>query len=176
MKLFSPSCPLALLCSGAVLAGLLVWSHATAPRLVPAEQLPAPVIYIQVEGQVASPGVVELPAGATVADALRACGGVLPDGEAPDGSAPLRSGSHLYVPLAGQAPRWDLNTVTEAELLTVEGVSKKAAANIVAYREQYGSFLSPEELLLVEGVGEKTYEKLRPHIGVAPGQPVGQEE
>lgn len=63
----------------------------------------APVV-VHVSGQVASPGVVELPAGSRVADALEAAGGAAEDADlaAVNLARPLTDGEQIHVPAPGE--------------------------------------------------------------------------
>ena len=49
----------------------------------------------------------------------------------------------------------DANTASRSLLQQVSGLTATTAKNIVAYREENGSFLSTQELQNVEGIGEK---------------------
>lgn len=53
----------------------------------------------------------------------------------------------------------DLNTASATLMQHVAGVSKKIANNIVAYREEHGSFVDRNQLLKVQGIGAKTFEQ-----------------
>ena len=46
----------------------------------------------------------------------------------------------------------------------------KTASRIVEYRQKKGPFKKPEELMNVQGIGEKSFLKLKPQITVA-GRP-----
>lgn len=152
-------------------------------------------IVVDVTGRVRRPGVVRLPTGSRVADALTAAGGassgadlrqlnlarVLLDGEQVLVPAP---GEHLpaspAVPAAGapggsaaggangaaQAAAIDLNSATEADLDTLPGVGPVIAGRIVQWRQEHGRFTSVEELLEVSGIGDKVLENLRPLVRV----------
>jgi competence protein ComEA len=61
----------------------------------------------------------------------------------------------------------NLNTATVTELLQLPRVGPKTAQRIVAFREAHGPFQRPEDLMNVKGIGEKTFQRLRPHITVA---------
>ncbi|MGI6030236.1 MAG: helix-hairpin-helix domain-containing protein [Eubacteriales bacterium] len=160
-----------LLCGTAVVAGYLLWCHMSSPQLIlPEEEHDAP-IYVLVEGQVAQPGVAELPQGATALDAVQARGGTLEGAVRPDDTLPLTNGAHLYIASVDDPPRIDLNQITREQLDAIDGINSRVIENILTYRDTFGPFLSPEELLLVEGVGEKTYEKILPHIIVGPIEP-----
>ena len=59
--------------------------------------------------------------------------------------------------------RWP-STPRADELDTLPGVGEVIAQRIIEEREQNGPFYYPEDLMNVKGIGEKTLEKLLPHI------------
>lgn len=59
-----------------------------------------------------------------------------------------------------------LNTATKEELMRLEGLGEKTAEKILAYRDSHGGFDSVEELLNVEGVGEKKLAAWKPYLTV----------
>ena len=59
-----------------------------------------------------------------------------------------------------------LNTAAKEELLALPGVGEKTAERILAYRDTYGKFVTVEQLLDVEGIGEGLLEQLRPYVYV----------
>ena len=67
---------------------------------------------------------------------------------------------------AGASGRVCLNTAAADELLALPGVGEKTAERILAYRDTYGKFVTVEQLLDVEGIGEGLLEKLRPYVYV----------
>ena len=60
----------------------------------------------------------------------------------------------------------NLNTATVAELEMLPGIGAKVAARIVEYRTNKGPFRKIEDLMNVQGVGEKSFLKLRPQLTV----------
>ena len=58
----------------------------------------------------------------------------------------------------------NINTASAEELTSLPGIGDVLAGRIVSYREQYGSFLSTEELMDVTGISEKTYERIREYV------------
>jgi len=58
----------------------------------------------------------------------------------------------------------NINTADEKELATLQGVGKAKATAIVQYRKENGAFKSPEDIMLVKGVGEKIFEKISKDI------------
>ncbi len=60
----------------------------------------------------------------------------------------------------------DLNRASVAELQTLPGIGPVTAGRIVAWREENGGFRSPDQLMEVSGIGEKTYARLAPLVRV----------
>lgn len=58
----------------------------------------------------------------------------------------------------------DINSAGPEELKRLPGIGVVLAGRIVEYREEYGSFLEIEELMEVNGIGEKIFEKIEPYI------------
>ncbi|XP_073406099.1 endonuclease/exonuclease/phosphatase family domain-containing protein 1 [Dendrobates tinctorius] len=63
--------------------------------------------------------------------------------------------------------RLNINTATEEELMTLPGVSRQVAQNIVEYREYIGGFKKVEDLALVSGVGAAKLEQVKFEICVS---------
>lgn len=57
-----------------------------------------------------------------------------------------------------------INTATEAELLSLEGIGKVRAAKIIEYRTENGEFSSIEEIKEINGIGDKIFEKIKDFI------------
>lgn len=64
------------------------------------------------------------------------------------------------------APLIDLNTATTADLERLPGVGAATAARIVEYRTRNGAFGKIEDLMNVQGIGEKKFLDLRSRITV----------
>ena len=60
----------------------------------------------------------------------------------------------------------NLNTASLEELDSLPGIGPATAKLILEYRQQYGGFAAPEEIMNVKRIGEKTYEKLKDRIRV----------
>lgn len=67
----------------------------------------------------------------------------------------------------------NLNTASQTELTRLPGIGETKAAAIVAWRQEHGSFQTVEDLMTVDGIGEKTLENLRPYVTV--GEPAAEE-
>ncbi|SCG74121.1 competence protein ComEA [Micromonospora siamensis] len=162
-----------------------------APEATPA----ATELVVAVAGKVRRPGLVRVPAGARVGDALDAAGGALPgvdvallnparkvsDGElilvgvtAPPGQPAPPGQAGTAGPGAagpggvgpGTGGRVNLNTATLAELDTLPGVGPVLAQRIIAERDRLGGFRSVGDLRQVEGIGDARYEQLKDLVTV----------
>lgn len=71
--------------------------------------------------------------------------------------------SHILV----NQERLNINTATEEELMTLPGVNRGVARNIVEYRECIGGFKKVEDLALVSGVGATKLEAVKLEICVS---------
>lgn len=165
----------------AAAAGLSSASPASMPRA--GGSAPA-MVTVDVEGKVRRPGIVIVPAGSRVTDALEAAGGV-PRRQALRGinlAAVLTDGQQIMVgpgvtpaaaagatTSAGASPAGapvNLNTATAEQLDTLPDVGPVTAQSIIEWREENGGFTSVQELLEVDGIGPATLQKLAPHVTV----------
>lgn len=60
----------------------------------------------------------------------------------------------------------NLNTATLEELITLEGIGEKTALKIIEYRENNNGFLTIDELTEVDGIGETKFEKIKNYITI----------
>ena len=60
----------------------------------------------------------------------------------------------------------NINTAGVEELSLLPRVGGVVAQRIVDFREQNGRFKALEDLMLVKGIGEKTFELIRPHVSL----------
>ncbi len=151
---------------------------AAAPIEPSAAPTVASTVIVHVAGQVARPGLVELPAGSRVADAVAAAGGatgrratdtvnlarVLVDGEQ------VVVGATVGAPAAGgtaAAPALlDLNTASVTDLDALPGIGPVIAARILDWRAANGPFRSVEELGEVSGIGDAILAQVRSRLRV----------
>ncbi|WP_227429039.1 ComEA family DNA-binding protein [Psychrobacter sp. I-STPA6b] len=60
----------------------------------------------------------------------------------------------------------NINTATESELVTLDGIGSSKAQAILLYREMFGKFHSIDDLASVKGIGKQTIEKNRHRLRV----------
>ena len=59
----------------------------------------------------------------------------------------------------GAAAKVNINTATEKQLCTLKRVGPEYARRIINYRTKVGEFKAPRDILLVKGIGPKTFEE-----------------
>lgn len=142
-------------------------------------------VVVAVAGKIRHPGLVRLPAGSRVDDAVRAAGGVAPgasaglvnlarkliDGEqvligvdAPPGAVP-GIGPSAATGASGAAPI-DLNAAAAGDLDHLPGIGPVLAERIVSWRSEHGKFASVDQLRQVSGIGESKYQQLKARVRV----------
>jgi competence protein ComEA len=148
----------------------------------------AHALVVHVAGAVTHPGVVELPSGSRVIDAIEAAGGGLADADLDrlNLAAKLADGQRVLVVHVGEVAVPDasgtggdagsgtetpgglvnLNTATQAELEELPGLGPSLAGAIIDERTRRGGFQSINELRDVRGIGEKRFADLREKVTV----------
>lgn len=63
--------------------------------------------------------------------------------------------------LASEPEKIDVNKASIEELSSLKGIGQKYAERIVEYREKNGPFKKIDDILLVKGIGEKTFESIK---------------
>lgn len=147
--------------------------------------VPADEVVVHVVGAVAVPGLVRLPEGSRVADAVEAAGGATADADlaAVNLARPLVDGEQVVVPVPGQVAAdppaadgagggaggsglVDLNRADVAALDELPGIGPVLAERIVEWREQHGRFTAVEELVEVSGIGPALLARVRDKVTV----------
>lgn len=138
-------------------------------------------LIVDVVGKVRQPGIVTVPKGSRVFEAIEAAGGLKGrvDTTALNMARELADGEQILVGLdpvepatapgaaasAGGAPapgaKINLNTATAEQLDTLPGVGPVTAQAILGWRETNGRFGAVDDLLDVKGIGEATLAELR---------------
>ncbi|MDD8016210.1 MAG: helix-hairpin-helix domain-containing protein [Acidobacteriota bacterium] len=80
----------------------------------------------------------------------------------------LFSFSGLYAQTKAPAGKLNINTASAAELQNLPRIGPKVAQRIVDYRTANGNFKKIEEIMKVNGIGEKVFAQIKDLITVGP--------
>ena len=141
----------------------------------PAVEEPLPEkAFVYVTGAVKNPGLYALETGKTAGEAVEAAGGMIAyaDTGAVNLADRAEDGAHIHVPYdfqgipenPAEAGKVSLNRADEKALTALPGIGPAMAANIIAYRQEHGSFGSIEELQKVKGIGPAKFAKLKDQV------------
>ncbi len=61
----------------------------------------------------------------------------------------------------------NINTASQEELMTLNGIGKSRAADIIAYRSTNGAFTKIEDIRNVSGIGDSIFDKIKDKITVS---------
>jgi competence protein ComEA len=147
-------------------------------------------VVVDVRGAVDRPGVVELPPGARVQDAVAAAGGLSTDADLAtiNLARRLRDGEVVvigYLPGSDASPattqrlgdiqvtassgqRVNINSASAAELEELPGIGEVTAGRIIEFREANGPFRTVDDLVHVEGISMNTIDGFRELVTVGP--------
>lgn len=144
-------------------------------------------VFVEIKGAVSAPGVYELPVDARVKNVLDIA--VLSDKAdlmTVNQSAKLTDEMVIYIPYEGEIEEntvldlaegspgetdssgelVNINTAGIDELTTLNGIGEKKAQAILTYREEQGLFGTLEDIKNIPGIGDKTFENLKPFITI----------
>jgi len=150
------------------------------------EQEPAETVYVYVCGAVNAPGVYELKKDARVFEAITLAGGMTAEAapEAVSQARTVADGEQIYVPTVREVQmqgsgvedivtgnvdvsgKININTAGKEELMTLTGIGEAKAQSILDYREEHGKFGSIEDLMLIEGIKEGVFNKIKEDITI----------
>lgn len=133
-------------------------------------------LIVDVAGRVRRPGIVTLPPGSRVHEAIKAAGGPVGDVDTSglNLARVLADGEQVLVgdPPAGQGGSGDaggrvnLNSADLVALDALPGVGPVTAESIVSWRQENGPFQSIDDLLEVKGIGDATLAELRDRVTI----------
>lgn len=72
----------------------------------------------------------------------------------------------VSIPVAAADGVVNVNTAGVEELTLLPKVGPTVAGRIIEFREKNGAFKAAEELMLVKGIGEKTFSNLKPYVSI----------
>lgn len=144
------------------------------------------IVIVDVKGAVNNPGVYEAESEDRVIDMINMAGGLKESADKAKINFATRVEDEMviYVPEIGEEMEQEggmmtvmggtdqkdgkvnINTADDTELQTLTGIGPAKAAAIIDYREKNGPFKVIEDLKLISGIGEKSFEKLKEQIKV----------
>jgi competence protein ComEA len=153
----------------------------------PDAHAPAAELVVHVSGAVAEPGLVTVPPGGRVGDAIAGAGGAIDEADVDrvNLAQPLTDGERIHVPREGEEDppptpgpgasgtggqaqgTVDLNRAGAEELESLPGIGPARAQAIVEHREAHGPFAEPGDLRAVSGIGEATFQRLADLVSVS---------
>ena len=142
------------------------------------------VIFVDIGGAVEKPGVYEVAEGTRLFEVIEMAGGLTEDADADhvNRATFVEDGQKIIIPVIGSEYSGDqssaasavpdvnsglinINTASADELKTLSGIGDVMAERIVEYRSST-AFKSKEDIMSVDGIGSKTYEKIKDDITV----------
>lgn len=152
-------------------------------------------IYIHIAGEVQNPGVITLPKGSRIADAIEKAGGTTENADVSKINLVyiLSDGQKLKIPsiydekddqqnyiitntegniIQGETNgkeikgKININTASQTELETITGVGPSLASKIITYRKKNGKFKTIEDLKNVSGIGDSKFETIKDEIEI----------
>ena len=146
-------------------------------------------IMVHIDGEVVTPGIISLKAGARIADAIQACGGTtdISDISKINLAYELKDGQKVYIPsiydvedveyiqndagnnviipdASSSSALVNINSATQAELETLPGIGPSTATKIIDYRNKNGDFKNIEDIMNVSGIGESKFNNIKDYI------------
>jgi competence protein ComEA len=159
-------------------AGLLIYASSRQKEGMKTDDNSTSSLIIDIEGAVKKPGIYELNPGSLMQDIIEAAGGLAENADLDkiakelNRAELLKNNQKIYIPakivtesvstVAGTniSNKININLATVEELDTLPGIGSVYAQRIINYRKNK-PFRSIEEIMEIEGIGEKTFEKLK---------------
>lgn len=152
------------------------------------------IVIVHIAGAVKSPGIVKLKEGSRVEDAIKEAGGLLDDADISNINLAyiVEDGTKIKIPSSsekdetneinsenyitdsigndiqntGKRKVININTASQTDFETLEGIGSSLANKIIEYRNKNGKFKSIDDLKNISGIGESKFEKIKDYIKV----------
>jgi competence protein ComEA len=135
---------------------------------------PEESIFVDIDGEVMNPGVYQLESGDRVNDAIIVAGGLTDNActKNLNKARKLSDGEKIYISSedenvisSNSSGLININTASANELMSLPGIGQVYAQRIIDYRSSK-LFSSIEEITNVDGIGEKTFNKMKDLITI----------
>ncbi|MFD1018825.1 helix-hairpin-helix domain-containing protein [Thalassobacillus hwangdonensis] len=135
-------------------------------------------VFIDIKGEVHSPGVYRVTSSERMEDVINMASGFTEDADPTTVNLAQKLQDEMmvvvlskhegengdHVTASGDLIR--INYATESEIQQLDGIGASKAKAIVQYREENGLFKSADDLLQISGIGEKTLEKIEKQLQI----------
>ncbi|MDD6919861.1 MAG: helix-hairpin-helix domain-containing protein [Eubacteriales bacterium] len=135
-------------------------------------------IFVDISGEVKMPMVLEIDSNSRVQDAIDMAGGLTEEADISsiNRAEKLRDGQKITIPSKNSSQgqkmttsgivdgKVNINLASSEELQTVNGIGPGTAKKIIDYRNKNGQFKEINEIKNINGIGEKTYDKMKNDI------------
>lgn len=135
-------------------------------------------VYVSLTGCIKHPGVYILPKNSRVYEAVNAAGGATEEGDMSTINLVdiMHDGQQISIPKIDcesenvenrtktDDGKVNINTASLSDLCMLPGIGETKARAIISYREKNGKFKSTEDLKLVSGIKDGTFEKVKDSI------------
>lgn len=151
-------------------------------------------IMVDISGEIVTPGVVKLPEGSRIIDAITAAGGKTEDADLSKVNLAyiLDDGVQLYIPRYNEKlekeivqtepgvgiiqeginttskkdSKVNINIANKEKLATLPGIGEGTAEKIIEYRSKTGKFKTIDEIKKIPGIGESKFKSLKDKITI----------
>lgn len=140
-------------------------------------------ILVEIKGEVKKPDVYEIAEGSIIRDLINIAGGLTEEAniEGINRAEKLKDNQLIVIPDKNSANNGavisntvgtssegiiNINSASLSDLQKINGVGEVKAQSIIDYREKNGGFKSIEDIKNVEGIGDKTFEKIKDKISI----------
>mgnify|MGYP001013140719 CR=1 FL=1 len=151
-------------------------------------------IMVDISGEIITPGVVKLPEGSRIIDAITEAGGKTEDADLSKVNLAyiLDDGVQLYIPRYNEKlekeivqtepgvgiiqeginttskkdSKVNINTANKEKLATLPGIGEGTAEKIIEYRSKTGKFKAIDEIKKIPGIGESKFKSLKDKITI----------
>lgn len=131
---------------------------------------------IDIKGEVVNPGVYEVDSDMIVLDAINLAGGLTKDGDTSNINLSEKLTESMIIivdskanneskNLISKSNKVSLNKGTKEELMSLTGIGESKALAIIEYRQK-NRFTKIEDIMLVSGIGESTFAKIKDSITI----------
>lgn len=144
------------------------------------------LIVVEIKGEVINPDVYTLNEGSIIKDLIEAAGGLTDEADISNINRAKEISNHELVIIRNindlvsneeieinvmqevepDDSKININTADLSKLKDIPGIGDVKANSIIMYREDNGGFKTIEELKNVDGIGEKTFEKIKDNIKI----------